>query len=439
MPPRTIITLALTLALWSGTLANAFATEAAPRPAPAAVEPKPSARSRYENARFGVSFRWGVYALLGKGEAVMEAERLPISEYEKLPPRFHPRRFDAEAWADAARAAGARYVDVMAKGPDGFCMFDSSWTSFDVVDATPFGRDPLAALASACHDRGIALVFTYSMLDWHHPDYFPRGVSGKSAGRPGEGDWKGYGAYVRGQIRELCTNYGEVAGLRLEGLADRPDGDWDLAETCRLVRELQPGAAIVLDERGPAGLADVRTFARELPRRDTLGDGTLDGRAAEIWLPLNQSCGFQARDKAFKSPEQLIRALALAAGEGANLLVGVGPGPDGSIGDESAGRLAEVGRWLRPRGEAFFGARRGPIAPQSWGVSTRKGGIITLHVLDATGPIRLPDTLGINEAALGGAIVPLQPDGEDLLLEIPEALRVPIDTIVTLRPAGEGR
>src|SRR4051794_20577253 len=151
--------------------------------------PDASARARrwFEDAKFGLFVHWGVYSLLGKGEWVMNNDNIPIAEYEKLPPRFHPSAFDAEAWVKTAKAAGMKYITITSKHHDGFCMFDSKLTRYDIVDATPYARDPLKALADACHDHKIKLFFYYSLLDWHHPDYFPRGGTGKAAGREEKG------------------------------------------------------------------------------------------------------------------------------------------------------------------------------------------------------------------------------------------------------------
>src|SRR4051794_13189141 len=135
-----------------------------------AAIPDAEARRWFEDAKFGLFVHWGVYSLLGKGEWVMEHDKIPIAEYQKLPPRFNPTQFDAAEWAKTARAAGVKYITITSKHHDGFCMFDSKLTEYDIVDATPYGQDPLKALANACHIRGIKIFFYYSLLDWHHPD-----------------------------------------------------------------------------------------------------------------------------------------------------------------------------------------------------------------------------------------------------------------------------
>ena len=267
-----------------------------------------------------------------------------------------------------------KYITITSKHHDGFCMFDSKLTRYDIVDATPYGKDPLKALADACHKQGIKLFFYYSLLDWHHPDYFPRGRTGQAAGREEKGDWKPYVAYYQGQVRELCTNYGEIGGIWFDGWWDRPDADWDLDGTYRLIHELQPGALVGNNHhvaRSPARTS--RCSSRTCPAR------TRPGSTRRAWprrpaagdLPDDQqSWGYNARDTKFKSPEQADpRPASGAAGRGANLLLNVGPRPDGTIG---AGiRRAAAGRG-QVAGEATASRSTAPAAgpsPPSPGVS----------------------------------------------------------------------
>ena len=181
-----------------------------------------------------------------------------------------------------------KYITVTSKHHDGFCMFDSKLTRYDIVDATPYGKDPLKALADACHKQGLKLFFYYSLLDWHHPDYFPRGRTGQAAGRAEKGDWKRYVAYYQGQVRELCTNYGEIGGIWFDGWWDRPEADWDLeGDVPADPRAPARGAGRQQPPRGAAsrrGLPDVRAgpAGRELGRVQQGGRGP---RAAAGDLP----------------------------------------------------------------------------------------------------------------------------------------------------------
>ena len=268
----------------------------------------------------------------------MNNDKLPITEYEKLPPRFNPVKFDAEEWVKLAKAAGMKYITVTTKHHDGFCMFDSKLTGYDIVDATPYGKDPMKALASACHKQGIKLFFYYSLLDWHHPDYFPRGKTGRTAGREEKGDWKTYVAYYQGQVRELCTNYGEIGGIWFDGWWDRPEADWDLAvDVPDHPRASARGPGRQQSPRGSVprrGFPDVRAGPAGENSAGFNKAGVASRLPLETCLTMNQSWGYNARDTHFKSPEQVIHALLGAAGRGANLLLNVGPRPDGTIGPE---------------------------------------------------------------------------------------------------------
>src|SRR4051812_37084627 len=320
------------------------------------------ARRWFEDAKFGLFVHWGIYSLVGKGEGVMEHDKIPIVEYEKLPPRFNPTEFDADRWVKEAKEAGQKYLTITAKHHDGFCMFDTALTRYDVVDATPYGKDPLRALADACHKHKIKLFFYYSLLDWHHPDYYPRGKSGRHAGREERGDWARYLAYYQGQVRELCTNYGEIGGLWFDGGGDRPDADWDLEATCRIVHDLQPGAPVANNPRGgprPGGGTPVR--GQDL--LDVGADRAVASSAPprEACLTINGSWGYNAGHGGYRPPASIVEHLLGAAGRGANLLLGVGPRPDGTLGGEVADRLQEVGQWLDRNGSSVYGTRPGPL------------------------------------------------------------------------------
>lgn len=186
------------------------------------------ARRWFEDAKFGLFVHWGVYSLLGKGEWVMNNDKLPISEYQKLPPRFNPVKFDADEWVRLAKAAGMNYITITSKHHDGFCMYDSSLTGYDIVDATPYGKDPMKALASACHRQGIKLFFYYSLLDWHHPDYFPRGKTGQTAGRKKRetGRRMSPTTRVRSANFALTTARSAESGSTAGGIVPRPTGIW---------------------------------------------------------------------------------------------------------------------------------------------------------------------------------------------------------------------
>ena len=424
------------------------------QPAVPWTERNAAARQWFQDAKFGLFIHWGVYSLLGKGEWVMDRDKLPIHEYAKLPPRFKPTKFDAEGWVKLAKAAGARYITVTSKHHDGFCMFNTKRTDYDIVDATPYRKDPLKALADACHDQNIKLFFYYSLLDWHHPSYLALAKLDKTTSPEARREWKRYVAYYQGQVRELCTNYGEIGGIWFDGWWDRPDADWDLEGTYRMIHELQPGALVGNNHHvAPMPGEDFQMFEQDLPGENAAGFNkavvTTD-LPLETCLTINDSWGYNASDTHYKSNEQLIRALVGAAGRGANLLLNVGPRPDGSIGPEFRERLVEVGKWLATYGDSIYDTRRGPIAPKRWGVSTARGSKdrpseIYLHILDprAERPIILHEATASWTPYLFRKDRPLKlsqtrtPRG--MALSLPEDEILPIDTIVTLRPQVIGR
>src|SRR5260221_7992236 len=185
-------------------------------------------RRWFQDAKFGLFIHWGVYSVLGKGEWVMNNDKMPVSEYEKLPAQFNPTEFNAAEWVSLAKAAGMKYITITSKHHDGFAMFDSKVSDYNIVARTPYKKDVLKALAEECRRQGLKLFFYYSQLDWHNPDYFPRGRTGQDAGRPEQGNWPRYLDYMDGQLRELLTNYGDIAGIWFDGWWDRPEAPWQL-------------------------------------------------------------------------------------------------------------------------------------------------------------------------------------------------------------------
>ncbi|HEX2646929.1 MAG TPA: alpha-L-fucosidase, partial [Candidatus Dormibacteraeota bacterium] len=181
-----------------------------------------AARQWFRDAKFGMFIHWGVYSTLGQGEWVMEQRQIPLETYEWLASSFHPVKFDAAAWVSLAKAAGAKYITITSRHHDGFSMFATRATRYNIVDWTAFARDPLQELAAECQRQGVKLFFYYSQLDWHHPDYWPRGRTGQHSGRPA-GDWSRYLDFMDTQLTELLTSYGPIGGIWFDGMWDKPD------------------------------------------------------------------------------------------------------------------------------------------------------------------------------------------------------------------------
>jgi len=344
-----------------------------------------AAREWFRDARFGMFIHWGVYSQLGQGEWVMENRSIPVDTYEWLASTFNPVKFDARAWVATAKAAGVRYITITARHHDGFSMFATKANRYNIVDWTPFARDPMKDLAAACRANGIKLFFYYSQLDWHHADYWPRGRTGRATGRAESGDWNRYLDFMDAQLTELLTNYGPIGGIWFDGMWDKPDADWRLAKTYALIHRLQPTALIIPNHHeAPKPGEDVQTFEQDLPGANTAGFNTreIGSLPLETSLTMNQSWGFNITDKKFKSVRELIGYLVRAAGNDGNLLLNIGPRPDGTIQPEAVERLRALGDWLGTYGHSIYGTRGGPVSPRAWGATTRHGDTVFVHVLD---------------------------------------------------------
>ena len=203
-----------------------------------------AARQWFQDNKFGLFIHWGVYSVLGKGEWVMNDDKMTVAEYEKLPGQFNPTEFNPAEWVAMAKDAGMRYITITSKHHDGFAMWGTKQGDWDIVDRTPYHKDVLKMLAEECRKQGIKLFFYHSQLDWHSPNYFPLGRTGRTAGRPEGGDWYKYLDYMDSQLRELLTSYGPIGGIWFDGMWDKPDADWRLEKTYSLIHSHQPAALI---------------------------------------------------------------------------------------------------------------------------------------------------------------------------------------------------
>jgi alpha-L-fucosidase len=433
-------TLALIALLATGLVQAEAAAQEAPPPERAA------ARAWFQDAKFGLFIHWGAYSQLGQGEWVMENRRIPVDAYEWLASAFNPVKFDARAWVTLAKEAGVRYITITSRHHDGFSMFQTNATRYNVVAWTPFGRDPLRELADACQQEGIKLFFYYSQLDWHHPDYWPRGATGHATGRPESGEWPRYLEFMNHQLEELLTNYGPLGGIWFDGMWDKPDAEWGLERTYALIHRLQPAALIVPNHhRSPLPGEDVQTFEQDLPGANTAGFNTreIGSLPLETSLTMNQSWGFNLTDRNFKSRRELIGYLVRAAGNNANLLLNIGPRPDGTIQPEAVERLHAIGEWLGTFGTSVYRTRGGPVAPRSWGVTTQRGDSVFVHVLDwPDRMLSLPDWgARVTSASMlrDGARVRVAQSDSGVTLTLPPAQADEIDRVVVLETTSRQR
>ena len=355
------------------------------------------ARAWFQEARFGLFVHWGVYSLLGDGEWVMNNQNISIEEYEKLPTFFNPIDFNPVEWVTMAKEAGMKYITITSRHHDGFSMFDSKMTDYDIVDRTPYGKDVLKLLAEECRKQGIKLFFYYSLLDWNRDDYFPRGRTGNGIQGRGEGNWENYIAFMKGQLRELLTNYGEIGGIWFDGHWDQKewDGktfgklkvDWHYDELYGMIHELQPQALIGNNHHiGVIEGEDFQMFEKDLPGKNTTGWGTpadqIGAVPLEVCETINGSWGFNLQDRKHKTEKELIHYLIKAAGYGSNLLLNVGPMPNGKIQPKHQESLKAMGDWLKEHGSTIYGSQKGPIPTSDDVVSTQKGNKVFLHVLN---------------------------------------------------------
>ncbi len=424
-------------------LGAALAAAAAPARAQTGYRPTPenlAARRWFQEARFGLFVHWGVYSVLGDGEWVMNNRKIRVAEYEKVPAFFNPVEFDPAAWVSLAKAAGMKYITITSKHHDGFAMFDSKVSDWDIVDRTPYKKDVLKMLADECHRQGVKLFFYHSQLDWHHPDYYPRGRTGHDTGRPESGEWYRYLDYMDAQLQELLTGYGEIGGIWFDGWWDKPEADWRLAKTYSLIHRLQPAALVGSNHhRRPNPGEDFQMFEKDLPGRNTAGfneQSEIGDLPLETCETMNNAWGFNLTDRAYKSTKDLVRYLVRATGNDANFLLNVGPMPNGKIQPEFESRLREMGEWLSRYGESIYGTRGGPVTPRPWGVTTHKGSTVYLHVLDWPDETlslpKLPGKVTSGRFVKDGSRAAFVEDTAGVRVTIPAAIRDETDTVVAL-------
>jgi Alpha-L-fucosidase len=344
-------------------------------------------RSAFQDMKFGVFIHWGIYSMLADGEWILNNKNLHHEEYAKLAEGFYPSKFSAAKWVWDVKAAGAKYICITSRHHDGFSMFGTKQSPYNIVDATPFKRDIIKELADECHKQGLKLHFYYSLLDWSRADYYPLGRTGRGVGRTEQGNWETYHRFMLDQLTELLTNYGEVGAIWFDGQWDQPEEfDWRLKEIYDHIHSIQPGCLVINNHHlTPLEGEDGQTFEKDLPGQNTAGysaTATVGQLPLETCETMNRTWGYSITDKNYKSEKELIHYLIKAAGNNANLLMNVGPRPNGEFPDIAIERYNAMGEWLKKYGETIYGTRGGFIPPHEWGVTTQKGNTLYVHILD---------------------------------------------------------
>jgi alpha-L-fucosidase len=398
------------------------------------------AREWFQDSKFGMFIHWGVYSVLGDGEWVMNNQRIDKQTYQKLPAFFNPISYDPKEWVAIAKAAGMKYITITSKHHDGFAMWDSKLTDWDIVDRTLYGKDIIKMLADECRKQGIKLFFYHSQLDWYQEDYYPRGNTGSTAGRPEKGDWYKYLDYMDGQLTELLTNYGEIGGIWFDGHWDKKDADWRLDKTYGLIHKLQP-ACLVGSNHHLATFPgeDFQMFEKDLPGQKTTGfnpEQKLGELPYETCETMNNSWGFNLQDKNYKPTKNLIHYLVKAAGLNSNFLLNVGPMPDGKIQPEFVNTLKELGVWMNKNGETIYGTRGGPVTPRAWGVTTQKGNKVYVHILNPEdNNLLIPDfDVKVKKITFfgSGEKLKFKQDAFGIAISVPEGNLDEFDTILVI-------
>ena len=412
-----------------------------PYPMPDYTPTKENLESRemFRDMKFGMFIHWGIYSILGNGEWVMHDRGIPYKNYSRLASFFNPQQFNAKDIVDLAKAAGMKYITITSRHHDGFSMFKTDATGYNIVDATPYHHDPLKDLADECHKQGIKLFFYYSLLDWGRPDYgFGHAIVN---GKPVDADWDHYIGFMKQQLTELLTNYGPVAGIWFDGEWERRDVNWHLDEIYALIHKLQP-AAMIGNNHHIAAIKgeDFQMFEKDLPGENTTGFGA-DAKISQLPLEtcetVNNSWGFNITDTNYKSVKQIIHILVNDAGRNANLLLNIGPMPNGRVQPEFVDTLTAVGNWMAKYGESIYGTRGAIAAPQDWGVVTGKNNTLYVHILKSGGQpyIFIPKLKQkITGASLfdGNSKVRFKQQPEGLFIYLDNVPADNIDTIIKL-------
>ena len=409
----------------------------------------------WRDARFGMFIHWGLYAVIdgtyqgkpveGAGEWVMHGGNIPVAEYEKFAAQFNPTKYDPARWVQIAKDAGMKYIVITSKHHDGFCLFKTSTTKYNVVDATPWGKDLLKPLAAECRRQGLKFCTYYSIMDWHHPAQTRANEKSYNPTKIVDGRKREYLDYMKGQLADLLKSCDpEVLWF---------DGEWpdwyteaDGREVYNYLLTLKP--SLIVNNRVGKGRQDMAGMSKTAdaagdfgtPEQEIPANG-LPGVDWESCMTMNDTWGFKTADQKWKSTEKLLHNLIDIASKGGNYLLNVGPTAQGEIPEASVERLAGMGRWMKPNGEAIYATQASPFAETPWGRCTQKtvDGHTRLYLELFTWPqdgkltvAKLPGHATAAALLADGKSLKFSADGENLTLELPAAMPDKIATVVTV-------
>lgn len=396
----------------------------------------------WRTSRFGMFVHWGPVSLKGTEIGWSRGAQIPVDEYDRLYQRFNPTNFDAGAWVRIAKEAGMRYLVLTSKHHDGFCLWNTQYTDYNIMN-TPFHRDVVKELAEACRQQGIVFATYYSILDWHHPDY-PLGSPGGKSTKPSP-NMDRYNIYLKNQLAELIRNYGPLGILWFDGEWESPWTHERAVDLAAFLRRLQP--SIIINNRidkGRTGMAGLTAAGEFLGDYDTpeqeIGKFQND-RPWESCITLCRQWAWKPNDE-MKSTKECLQTLVTCAGGDGNLLLNVGPMPSGEIEPRQVRRLEQIGHWLKQYGKSIYGTRGGPFKPGPWGASTYAGNTIFVHVMQwPADDLILPpiDRQVTNSRLLTGGNVQVKQTAQGITLSALKPSRREIDTIVELKLDGPAK
>ena len=413
----------------------------------------------WRNARFGMFIHWGLYAVpagtwngkTGYGEWIRTSAQIPLEKYDSFVPQFNPVNLNADEWVKTARDAGMKYIVITSKHHDGFCMFNTKQTRFNIM-STPFQRDPMKELAAACRKYGLKFCFYYSIMDWHHPDYLPR-REWETSRAVADAQYDRYVSYMKAELKELLTQYGDIGVLWFDG---EWESTWNQTRGLDLyyyVKSLQP--SIIINNRVGAGRLDMEGLTKQgmfggdfgTPEQQIPPTG-MPGTDWETCMTMNDHWGYNSHDKSFKSSKEIIRMLTDIASKGGNLLLNVGPTAQGTFPKESIDRLRDVGKWMELNSESIYGTSASPLNSTPWGrctiKQTKAGFRLYLHVFDwpSNGQLTVEGCLNkVNKAfILSNSKHPTLKTGrlnDAITIALPKTMPDTVNTVIVLDFKGE--